>query len=286
MRRQSGQPLGAVDAAPLGLHAMSSHAELSRDLQRHAVGQGPAVVLLHGSADSPAAWAGVARLLSAQWTVFALPLPSLPDTDGAPLPALDADLPWLDTVMAETGARLLAAHSYGALLALRWALRNSSRLDGLVLAEPIAWGLIADQPAGAHKLAELEQRCVSRLLQGEVEAPLQWLVDYWNGEGFWVGLPERVRVALRATAPRTRAEVHSGGLDRTSPQELRGLTVPTALLAGSATTAESLAVSRQLAAHLPNAQLTLVAGAGHQFLRSHADVVAAAVRSVAGTVTK
>jgi pimeloyl-ACP methyl ester carboxylesterase len=235
----------------------------------------PHAVLLHGSADSPAAWRGVAAALAPDFAASAPALPPYPGALGSQ--ALDHDLDWLDGVMAATGARVLAGHSYGALLALRWALRHPGRLDALVLAEPIAWGVLHENGAKPAVVAELE-RCVETFRGGEFEAAMDWLVDYWNGAGYWRGLPERVRVGLLAGAARTAAEVASGGGDRTSALELAALKVPTWLLAGAATTAESLAASRALAAAIPNATLRTIDGAGHQFLRSHPGVFADAVR--------
>lgn len=235
-------------------------------------GAGPAVVLLHGSADTPLAWQAVATRLSEHFQVWAPALPPL--TGGA---ALDTDLPWLDAVLAATGARVLAAHSYGALLALRWALAHPGRLDRLVLAEPIAWGAAHGLPAMADRLAELQHLCLDKFAANDPAAAMAWLVDYWNGAGFWQRLPEKVRASLSAGGSRTFAEVASGNADRTNAAELAGLTVPTRLLAGGQSTAESLTVSRRLAAAIPGAELTVIEGAGHQFLRSHPDVVAAAV---------
>ena len=234
-------------------------------------GRGPAVVLLHGSADTPLAWQAVAEILAARFEVWAPALPAR--ADGL---AIEGDLPWLGALLARSEARVLAGHSYGALLALRWALAHPGALDRLVLAEPIAWGVGRDLPAFAPRLAELEERCLARFAAGAIEPAMEWLVDYWNGAGFWARLPDKVRAALRAGAPRTGAEVASGAADRTSAAELAGLAVPTSVIAGAASTAESLAVSRRIASAVPDARLTVLAGAGHQFLRTHPAEVAAA----------
>ena len=238
-------------------------------------GSGPGIVLLHGSADTPLAWQAVAELLTARFRVWAPALPR--QADGL---AIDSDLPWLDALMARSGARVLAGHSYGALLALRWALARPEpgpgAIDRLILAEPIAWGMGRHLPAFAPRMAELEERCLSRFAAGEIEPAMEWLVDYWNGAGFWARLPDKVRDALLAGAPRTGAEVASGAADRTSAAELAALPVATHVLAGAASTPESLAVARRIADALPRAGLHVLAGAGHQFLRTHPDEVAAA----------
>jgi lipase len=242
-------------------------------------------VALHGSADTPSVWRPLAAALGPRWQLVTPPLPTAAAGPGDV--ALRHDLGWLDGVMAQRGARVLVAHSYGALLALRWALAHPGALDRLVLAEPIAWGVLREAGRTTPPIAALRERCLDVFARGEVDAAMQWLVDYWNGAGFWTALPERVRVGLRAGAGRTAAEVASGESDRTCCAELRGLSLPVRLLAGAQTTPESLAVSELVAALLPDATLTIVPAAGHQFLRSDAGaaLVAAALSEAASSDT-
>lgn len=232
------------------------------------------ILFLHGSADSPQVFNNISALLRDRHQIHT---PAFPPVT-TPL-ALTIDLLWLDQQMRQTGARVLVAHSYGALLALRWALAHPEGLDGLVLAEPIAWGVARHLPDVAARLAELDRECVAQFGSGQPEPPLQWLVDYWNGGGFWAALPPKVRAHLLAGVPRTQAEVASGGADRTSAEELMNLKVPLHLLAGEKTTAESLTIAKIIATTVPRAQLTVIPGVGHQFLRSHAQVVVDSIES-------
>jgi pimeloyl-ACP methyl ester carboxylesterase len=190
--------------------------------------------------------------------------PALPTGFG--VTALETDLPWLDGEMARRGARYLVAHSYGALLALRSALANPERLDGLVLCEPIAWGLLRAQLDVARRLAELQRACLDA---DDPVTAMRWLVDFWNGAGSFDRLPERARSTVIAGAPRTRAEVAAGAGDRTSEIELARLRVPTLVLCGQHSPAESRAVSSAMAAALGRGTLAEVAAAGHGFPRSH-----------------
>lgn len=239
----------------------------------------PAVLLVHGSADSPAAWQAVRPLLEPELEVHAPALPPLGAQADPTIAALDIDLPWLSQHMAQTGARILVAHSYGALAALHWALAHPGDLDALVLAEPICWGLIRGQGSQAV-LGELD-RCVELFEAGDAEPAMQWLVDYWNGPGFWQSLPERIRRGLLHMAPRTAAEVRSGSQDRTAPADLQRLPQRTRLLCATGTTAESLAVQTAFAAVRPDMRLAWAQGGNHQFLRSHAELVARVIREVA-----
>ncbi len=242
------------------------------------LGRGPPAVLVHGSADKPTTWLPVMQALSGQFTLYAPGLAEIePWQPAAGKLAVNLDLPWLDAVMAETGARVLVAHSYGALLALRWALLHPNALDRLVLLEPICWGMLAQDGTARQKLQELRDLCLLAFARGAIEPATHWLVDYWNGDGFYAGLPERIRAGLLALYARTWAEVASGGGDHTHASELARLTMDVRLLAGEHSTAESLAVMHALAAALPHAPFAVLAGATHQCLKSHAAQVAAAV---------
>ncbi|MBI5608770.1 MAG: alpha/beta hydrolase [Deltaproteobacteria bacterium] len=255
-----------------------THVFGGRPTQMLQLGQGPVAVLIHGSADKPTTWLPVMQALAGQFQLLAPGLPPIAVEEPAGgRRALDLDLPWLDEVLTLSGARILAAHSYGALLALRWALAHPGRLDRLVLIEPICWGMVAGHGTAGQKLDELRDLCLHAFARGEVESAMHWLVDYWNGQGFFARLPERIRAGLVTHYGRTWAEVASGGGDQTSAAEVRTLTMEVQLLAGEHTTPESLAVMRALAAALPRAPFQVLPGATHQCLKSHAARVAAAI---------
>lgn len=233
-------------------------------------------LLLHGSADSPACWRGVVAALQGQLQCAVPPLPAVLGA-GPDAPALRHDMAWLGAELDRCGARILAAHSYGALVALHWAQENPGRLDRLLLAEPIAWGIAHGDPAIDHVLHRLDREFLAAVRSGENDAAMTMLVDYWNGPGFWARLPARVRDGLLAGISRTAAEVASGRLDATTDAAMRALDVPLVMVMGSETTAESAIVTRALAAATPGACLLVCAGAGHQMLRSHSAEVAAAL---------
>ncbi len=90
-------------------------------------GQGPNVLMLHGTGSSAHSWSDVVRALGNQVTVIAPDLPGHGFTEGASLDELT--LPGisqrLDELLADLGVGpidLVVGHSAGAALALRWAL--------------------------------------------------------------------------------------------------------------------------------------------------------------------
>jgi len=123
-----------VTAAPARLPADWPHREFSRSLRVGALdwhvqvaGHGPTLLLLHGSGASAHSWADLLPTLAGHATVVAPDLPGHGFTTGATL--ADLTLPRISDALAALLAALqlpapvmVAGHSAGAALALRWAL--------------------------------------------------------------------------------------------------------------------------------------------------------------------
>ncbi|QRP49703.1 alpha/beta fold hydrolase [Amycolatopsis sp. FDAARGOS 1241] len=94
-----------------------------------ACGEGDPIVLLPGSGATAASWFGVAGRLPGR--VYAVDLPGTART-------LDDLMSWVDAVLArlEISRVVLCAHSYGAWLALNYALRHPAAVSRLALLDP------------------------------------------------------------------------------------------------------------------------------------------------------
>ena len=93
-------------------------------------GHGPTLLLLHGTGSSAHTWADVLPELAERATVVAPDLPGHAYTTGAPLasltlPRIAADLDALLAALQVAPVALVAGHSAGAALALRWALATA-----------------------------------------------------------------------------------------------------------------------------------------------------------------
>ncbi|MFC7449117.1 alpha/beta fold hydrolase [Rhodococcus daqingensis] len=109
----------------------------------HACGPtgAPPVLLLHGGGATSTAWSAVATALGRTHRVYA---PDLIGDAGRSVPGdrrprTPADLiTWLDTVRAELGLprASLIGHSYGAWMALAYALSRPDAVDRLALVDP------------------------------------------------------------------------------------------------------------------------------------------------------
>ncbi|OZD00997.1 alpha/beta hydrolase [Rhodococcus sp. 06-235-1A] len=104
---------------------------------------GPALVLLPGAGATSTVWFGNVAALSQRYRVYAVDLMgdvgrSVPGNQS--VDSVDELLNWVTAVLDELKLPTVAlcGHSYGAMIALAYALRNKDRVDALTLLDPNA----------------------------------------------------------------------------------------------------------------------------------------------------
>ena len=104
-------------------------------------GDGPPLLLLAGHGATSAAWTAAAPPLANHYQILAVD--ALRDagrsrTTGEPIRDAAGYCAWLDELLGKLGitAAAIAAHSYGAWLALRYALHAPRRVSKLTLIDP------------------------------------------------------------------------------------------------------------------------------------------------------
>lgn len=218
----------------------------------------PAVLLLPGGGATALAWAGVAGVLAERFRVLAVdPVGQAGLSTRSERPfRTAADLGgWLGQLLAGlTVSRLaVAGHSYGAWLALRYALDAPGQVSRLVLIDPT--GCLAPMRA-AYRLraagllvrpsAARARRLVAWETGGRAMDPA-WLAVYAAGAD--LARPEII-------LPR-----------RPRPGELAGLVPPVLVLAGARSRAHDPDTTTALARQrLPGARTAVLAGASHHSL--------------------
>jgi magnesium chelatase accessory protein len=254
-------------------------------------GQGPPVVLLHGQPGSALDWRAVAPLL---WDDFSVIVPDRLgygrtggtaagfQQNAASLARLLDDLSYEQVVVA--------GYSWGGGVALAFADAFPARTAGLLLAASVGPGerfrwddrLLA-APVLGEALSALTIGAAGRLL---ARTWINSLADRW--------LSGRARAAVSGLAGLTGARggaavwrsfvieqrVLIRDVEALGPR-LVGLAVPTGVINGSADHVVPPHVANLLAAAIPGAVHTIVAGAHHLLLHEHPEAVAAAVRQVA-----
>jgi pimeloyl-ACP methyl ester carboxylesterase len=235
-------------------------------------GSGPAVVCLHCSASTSGQWRPLMEQLADRYHVIA------PDLYGSgKTPAWPGERPlWLDDQVAllayafeRAGERFhLVGHSYGGAIALKAALRLSTKLKSLVLYEPVLFSVLLD--AAPHSPAAREIMAVrDDTAHLGPEAVAERFIDYWMGTGTWKEMPEPRRSTLAAAVRTMKPEWHSAFNEPTPLAAFAALDVPTLLMTGTASTAAARAVARLVGGVLPRVQVEEMEGLGHMAPVTH-----------------
>jgi len=236
------------------------------------MGQGPVLLLLHGTGAASHSWRDLMPLLAPDFTVVA---PDLPGHGfSGPLPAGHAGLPGMAAALAGLlqalghAPALVVGHSAGAAISAQWALHQPA--DGL---QRLVWLAGALRPfdgwAGlvAPALARLMSRSalVPRLAAWRARdaAAVQRLIHSTGSRIDARGLAAYARL-LRSPSHLAGALAMMAGWDlQALPPQLPGLPLPVWLLHGSADRTVPAAESQRLAERLPQARLVMLPGLGH-----------------------
>ena len=225
-------------------------------------GDGPPLVLVHGTADDHTIWSALLPILAKRFTVYALDRRGRGQSGDYDLAtyAIEDEFADVAAVVDAIGepAHLLG-HSYGALCALEGALRTDNLMK-LVLYEPPM--IIGEPFVPPEAVARLE----ALLAAGDQEGVLLMFAREF------AQLPEEAITAFRAapewqasvaTAPTIVAEVRAVKDYRFDPARFRELETPTLLLQGAESPPYMKAATEAVAAALPRDRLTILEGQGH-----------------------
>jgi pimeloyl-ACP methyl ester carboxylesterase len=253
------------------------------------------VVLLHAACSSSAQWRGVieALLPAGSFRMLALDLQGYGATarwQPRNRLRLEDEFAPLRAVLAYLAGRPihLVGHSYGAMIALRFALANQAApLASLTLIEPIAFWLLRE--AGESRLfAEIQaiaDAFAEAFDEGNATGAASGFIDYWSGPGTWRFLPAAVRDYAVATAGKVRCE-WSIALGETETgaglADHAGLRLPTVIVCGERTRAPARRVAELLHSAITGAELAGIPQAGHMSPVTHpgpvSEAIAGAVR--------
>jgi pimeloyl-ACP methyl ester carboxylesterase len=246
-------------------------------------GSGPVVVLLHGSLSASGAWRAIAGDLASDHRVVAPDLwgygKSAPWSDD-----WDPDITWecelVETLASHLGGPVhLAGHSHGGVVALAVAMRGKADLQSLILIDATPFDFLRE--CGEDELyAELQAivEAYFTAIDGDEDAPVRRVIDYWDGAGAFDALPEGVQDYISAATPMNVINIKAG-FNFTPPRDaLEALTVPTQVIHGEQTAASSIAMSRLISDAVPGASALAITGARHSLISTHSEDVAAVVR--------
>ena len=255
-------------------------------------GTGPrAVFAVHCSLAHSGAWRGLAAALGeTAVTLAAFDLLShgkSPDWDGVgQLQGRNAaaGLPLLEQQVADTGGPVdLIGHSFGATVALAMAEDRPDLVRSLTLIEPVLFALAgAEDPAALAQMRQDHRAVRAPFEAGAVDHATRLFNRAWGtGHPKWPDLPERARAAMVRAFPAVMAcdaQVYEDEAGLVAPGALEALSMPVLVMQGGETQPIMAAVTRGLARRLPDAEIAVIAQAGHMVPVTHpqevADVIA------------
>lgn len=237
-------------------------------------GEGPPVVLVHGTSEDHTAWDGVRRILDRSFSTYTIDRRGRGGSGDANTYALDREFEDVIAVIDSIGEPVhLVGHSYGATCALGAAM-GSDALERLVLFEPPLWtaseDLAPEEPlsrieaaldAGNQELA-LERFMVEVAKEGE-------RLPYYRSLNSWA-----IRVDAAHTLPR---EIRSTDRFRPDASDFGEVHVPALVILGAETQGHLPKGTRRAETLLSNSTLTVVEGIDHSALFSEPELVATVI---------
>jgi pimeloyl-ACP methyl ester carboxylesterase len=227
-------------------------------------GDGPPLVLVHGTTADHARWATILHLLEPHATVHAVDRRGRGASGDGPEYAIEREYEDIaavvDHIAAESGQKVdVLGHSYGGVVAYG-AAQLTDNVRSLALYE----GWPAPDPAGMQAPADVPERMDQLLAAGSPEAALELFMHEVAGirdEQFAIyrSLPAWPRrVAAAHTIPREERSV-----PRFDPDRAATLDLPVLLLVGSDSPASIQNDYATVAAALPDARVEILEGQQH-----------------------
>jgi 3-oxoadipate enol-lactonase len=236
----------------------------------------PTIVLAHALGCDASLWDGLANTLAAQARVVCFDQRGHGDSDVPPGP-------WAMADFAEDAAALLdevadgpvvwIGLSLGGMVGQELALRHPRKLRALVIANSTAGYDEAGRSAWQQRLAAIDQ--------GGLEAVADATMERWFAPAFRAAQPATVARWRRRLVSTPGAGYLAAGravMQHDTTARLGQIALPTLVIAGALDQGTPLAMSRQLAAAVPGAQLAVIDGAAHLSVVEHPQEFAAAVQ--------
>ena len=236
---------------------------VSRDGTRIAFarsGEGPPLILVHGTTADHTRWAKILPALERSFTVFAMDRRGRGRSGDADEYSLEREYDDIAAVAAEAGEEInLLGHSFGALCAMEAAL-GIDHLNRLVLYEPAF--PVGDKPLYPAGLADRLQAvfetgdrdALLAVFFKEIVGVPDEQLDQLRADPSW-----HARIAAAHTVLREMAD----GEYRFDAKRFRNMSAPTLLLIGENSPEELTAPARALDDALPDSRVEVLAGQGH-----------------------
>ncbi len=225
------------------------------------------LVLVHGAGGSKLHWPALLRHKMAGIDVIALDLPGHGRSEGQPRHSIAAYSAFLldFAVALSLPPFVLVGHSMGGAIAQETALRAPAQLQGLILVgtgaslpvnPALLRGLQEDYVGIVHKIAKwaysrsTDPKLLEQYVQAMLSVPAQTIYDDFLACDQW-----------------------------SREEEIGQINLPTLILCGNEDRMTPLLQSEYLAAHIPGAKLSVIAGGGHMVALERPERLVAAINN-------
>lgn len=251
-------------------------------------GDGSATALLvHGSPGGPRSWARVARHLEGR---FRLALPTLAGHGGVrtvaeapPMSTAEHAAPLAEWLAAQPEPVLLAGHSYGGNVALNAARLVPSKVNRLVLFEPVLLAIL--RTGGAEDAYAATRAAFDRFIAAaEAREPqaVRLMIDFWFGPGGFDRMPPAVQAYMEARTLLNVRDVRASFAEAYRPADLAALPMPVTIAYGTASPDATRRLALVMENLLPAGRAAALPGATHGMLDSHPEQVASVISGDTG----
>lgn len=239
-------------------------------------GDGPPMVLVHGSWSDRHAWELVAPRLAGRYRVITYDRRGHSQSERPPgtpgLVAHAADLAALIGHLQAAPAHIVA-NSFGGVIALEVAVSYPHRVASLCLHEPPAFAVVRDDPelrTALEQARELEQRVADEIGAGDHVRAARTFIERAVGPGLWERFPEQVRRTMARNAVTVLGDFDAA-YQTPDPARLGAITAPVLLTGGGQSPPDVpyAMILDRLAAVLPAADRYTFQHAGHVPHRTH-----------------
>lgn len=249
------------------------------DIEYAESGSGPALLMVPGSFGTGAAWRGVIAHLNAGYRTVTTSLQGYGRTRDRRTAAsltMAEQIRLLDRLIERIGEPVhVVGHSFGALSALAHVLEGTRKPASLTLFEANPFTILrtAGDDAHAAMFGAMTEIYFREFAAGGTDAA-RHVIDFYEGDGAFDALPEKVRAYVVATTATNVRDWASAATFAPPLAAYAAIGAPTLLVRGGDGHPAMRRIADLLAAHIPGARLETIAGARHMLPATHPAEVA------------
>jgi pimeloyl-ACP methyl ester carboxylesterase len=181
----------------------------------------------------------------------------------------------------------LVGESYGALVALLYAMRRQSSVEAVVLCEPPIMGWLESLPGGRESWKDFESRLwkpfKAAIRLGDRRAAVKNAITFFTGPGMPDTLPrEAVQDALMNSREWEVLTASSNPFPAIDSAKVESLRVRALVMTGQRTLPLHLSIDNELARHLRESQTVVIPNASHDMWRDNPSACKAALMAFLG----